>query len=192
MVVSLTRKMVTATLQDIIQPGCKVISLTRKMVTATESKIQASRIGLPRPTCGVCVAYAKNSYRYGIKGTGLSCRATASNLWCLRRLREKKLPLRKQRHWSVVSGYRGHPAAAPTHPPGGGGVCTGRSGRASARWRALPRRAPTHNALRRPPWRARQPRLRRSVGVGRGRGLVAVYGLFPSIWLLSGFGSPHA
>ena len=78
-------------------------------------------------------------------------------------LTRKKLLLRKQRHWPVVSGYRGHPAAAPTHPPGGGGVCTGRSGRATARWRALPRRAPTHNALHRPPWRARQPRLRRSL-----------------------------
>lgn len=125
-------------------------SLTRKIVTATESKAQAYRVGLPRPTCGVYIAYAKKSYHYGIKGTG-------------------------------------HPAAAPTHPPGGGGVCTGRSGRASARWRALPRRAPTHKALRRPPWRARQPRLRRSVGVGRGRGLVAVYGLGKERKKLVGF-----
>ena len=103
-----------------------VVSHTRKIVTDTESKAQAYRVGLPRPPFGVYVAYAKNSYRYGIKGTG-------------------------------------HPAAAPTHPPGGGGVCTGRSGRATARWRALPWRPPTHNAMRRPPWRARQPRLRRSL-----------------------------
>ena len=103
-----------------------VVSLTRKRVTTTESKARVSRVGLPRPTYGVCIAYAKKKYRYGIKGTG-------------------------------------YPAAAPTHPPGGGGVGRGRSGRASARWRALPRRPPTHNATRRPPWRARQPRLRRSL-----------------------------
>ena len=194
------------------------------MVTSTESKAQAYRVGLPRPTCGVYVAYAKSSYRYGIKGTGLSCRATASSLWCLYRFREKSYRYgNKGIGQSCRATAATPPPPPPTHPAAAGSVQVGRGGlrRAGGPCRGgLPRtmpcaarrgapanrayagrygalvgpaaaashaQSPAPAAVARPPTAPTQ-----AVGVGRGRGLVAVYGLFRSIWLLSGFGSPHA
>ena len=143
-----------------------VVSLTRKIVTATESKAQAYRVGLPRPPRRR--PHPPTRRRRGLYGSvGASYGALAGTA-------------------VAASHALCHAPAAMARPP------TAPTQVATARWRVLPRRAPTHNAIRRPPWRTRQPRLRRSVGVGRGRGLVAVYGLFRSIWLLSGFGSPHA
>lgn len=172
-----------------------VVTLTRKIVTATESKAQAYRVGLPRPTCGVYVAYAK-------KVTATETKALASRVGLPRPPRRRPHPPTRRRrglYGSVGAGFGAlagpavaashaqcHAPAAMARPP------TAPTQVATARWRALPRRAPTHNALRRPPWRARQPRLRRpsgSVGVGAWSPCTGL-GRKEKSW--SGFGSPHA
>ena len=172
-----------------------VVSLTRKIVTATESKAQAYRVGLPRPTCGVYVAYAK-------KVTATETKALASRVGLPRPPRRRPHPPTRRRrglYGSVGAGYGAlaGPAAAGSHaqcpaPPAVARPPTAPTQAATARWRALPRRAPTHYALRRPPWRARQPRLRRpsgSVGVGAWSPCTGL-GRKEKSW--SGFGSPHA
>ena len=164
-----------------------VISLTRKIVTATESKAQAYRVGLPRPTCGVYVAYAKNSYRYGIKGTGLSCRATASNLWCLCRLREKSYRYgNKGTGRSCRATAATPPPPPPTHPAAAGSVRVGRGGlrRAGGPCRGgLPRTMPCAARRGAPANRAYAGRRGRS-GSGLGRRVRAFpfYLAFVGFW----------
>lgn len=166
-----------------------VVSLSRKRVTATESKAPVSRVGL-----SWCLyRFREKSYRYGIKGTGRSCRATADT----------------------------PPPPPPTHPAAAGSVRVGRGGlrRAGGPCRGgLPRTMPgavrhgapanrayagrygalagpaaacPHAQCPAPPAVARPPTApTQAVGVGRGRGLVAVYGLGKERKKLIGFWKP--
>ena len=66
----------------------------------------------------------------------------------------KKLPLRNQRHWQVVSGYRGHPPPPPpAHPAAAGSVGVGRGGlrRAGGPCCGVPPRTMPHAARRSAP-----------------------------------------